>query len=142
MFDINQLDTMDIVFANEAHETFFREKVRELPNSRKDNKEVAMIYTLGICDMTRAAFTQIVDQRTEQINPMALFAGWQTSASMKVTRLAINLYTGFSQTVNRDDSKEGYNFGEVSSEYTVEEVFDCPYARYFIESVRLRYGIS
>lgn len=103
MFDINQLETMDIVFASEAHERFFREKVRELPNSRKDNKEVAMIYTLGICDMTRAAFTQIVAQRTEQINPMALFAGWQTSALMKVTRLAINLYTGFSQTVNRDD---------------------------------------
>lgn len=141
MFDINQLETMDIVFADEAHERFFREKVRELPNSRKDSKEIAMIYTLGICDKTRAAFSQIVDQGTEQINPMVLFAGWQTSASIKVTKLAINLYTGFSQSVNRDDSEEGYNFGESSPDYTVEEIFDCPYAGYFLESVRLRYGI-
>lgn len=141
MFNINQLESMDIVFADEAHERFFREKVRELPNSRKDNKELAMIYTLGICDLTRAAFTQFLDQRTQQINPMVLFAGWQTSASVKVTRLAINLYTGFAQTVNRDNSEEGYNFGEYSPDYTVEEIFDCPYAVYFLESVKLRYSI-
>ena len=34
MFDINKLEVMDIVFADEAHERFFYEKVRELPNSR------------------------------------------------------------------------------------------------------------
>ena len=45
MFDINKLEVMDIVFADEAHERFFREKVRELPNSRRDNEEIAMIYT-------------------------------------------------------------------------------------------------
>ena len=100
MFNINTLELMGIVFADEAHERFFFEKVRELPNSRKDSKEIAMIYTLGICDITRAAFTQIVNQRTQQINPMVFFAGWQTSASVKVVRLAINLYTGFSQNVN------------------------------------------
>ncbi|WP_104802951.1 DUF6075 family protein [Blautia marasmi] len=142
MFDMNQIDVMDIVFADEAHERFFREKVRELPNTRRDSKEIAMIYTLGICDKTRAAYTQIVEQSTQQVNPLVLFAGWQTSASVKVTRLAINLYTGFSQEIIRDDSEEGYDFGEVSPDYTVEEIFDCPYARYFIESVKLRYGIE
>ena len=50
---------MDIVFADEAHERFFREKVRELPNSRRDNEEIAMIYTLGISDKTRAAFSKL-----------------------------------------------------------------------------------
>ena len=114
MFDINKLEVMDIVFADEAHERFFYEKVRELPNSRRDSEEIAMIYTLGICDKTRAAFSNIVDQRTFQVNPLVLFAGWQTSASVKVTRLAINLYTGFSQEVKRDDSIEGYHIGEDS----------------------------
>ena len=137
MFNINTLELMGIVFADEAHERFFFEKVRELPNSRKDSKEIAMIYTLGICDITRAAF----NQRTQQINPMVFFAGWQTSASVKVVRLAINLYTGFSQNVNRDDSEEGFSFGEYSQDYTVEEIFDCPYARFFLESVKLRYNI-
>ena len=37
MFDINKLEVMDIVFADEAHERFFYEKVRELPNSRRDS---------------------------------------------------------------------------------------------------------
>ena len=46
MFDINKLEVMDIVFADEAHERFFYEKVRELPNSRRDSEEIAMIYTL------------------------------------------------------------------------------------------------
>lgn len=123
MFDINKLEVMDIVFADEAHERFFYEKVRELPNSRRDSEEIAMIYTLGICDKTRAAFSNIVDQRTFQVNPLVLFAGWQTSASVKVTRLAINLYTGFSQEVKRDDSIEGYHIGEDSSDYAVEEIF-------------------
>ena len=126
MFDINKLEVMDIVFADEAHERFFYEKVRELPHSRRDSEEIAMIYTLGICDKTRAAFSNIVDQRTFQVNPLVLFAGWQTSASVKVTRLAINLYTGFSQEVKRDDSIEGYHIGEDSSDYAVEEIFDCP----------------
>lgn len=112
MFDINKLEVMDIVFADEAHERFFYEKVRELPNSRRDSEEIAMIYTLGICDKTRAAFSKIVDQNTLQVNPLVLFAGWQTSATMKVTRLAINLYTGFSQEVKRDDSIEGYHMGK------------------------------
>ena len=141
MFDINKLEVMDIIFADEAHERFFREKVRELPNSRKDSEEIAMIYTLGICDKTRAAFSKIVDQKTLQVNPLVLFAGWQTSASVKVTRLLINLYTGFSQEVKRDDSEEGYCIGGVSSDYAVGEIFDCPYAKYFLEAVKLRYGI-
>ena len=141
MFAINKLEVMDIVFADEAHERFFYEKVRELPNSRRDSEEIAMIYTLGICDKTRAAFSNIVDQRTFQVNPLVLFAGWQTSASVKVTRLAINLYTGFSQEVKRDDSIEGYHIGEDSSDYAVEEIFDCPYAKYFLEAVKLRYDI-
>ena len=141
MFDINKLEVMDIVFADEAHERFFYEKVRELPNSRRDSEEIAMIYTLGICDKTRAAFSNIVDQRTFQVNALVLIAGWQTSASVKVTRLAINLYTGFSQEVKRDDSIEGYHIGEDSSDYAVEEIFDCPYAKYFLEAVKLRYDI-
>ena len=141
MFDINKLEVMDIVFADEAHERFFYEKVRELPNSRRDSEEIAMIYTLGICDKTRADFSNIVDQRTFQENPLVLFAGWQTSASVKVARLAINLYTGFSQEVKRDDSIEGYHIGEDSSDYAVEEIFDCPYAKYFLEAVKLRYDI-
>ena len=141
MFDINKLEVMDIVFADEAHERFFYEKVRELPNSRRDSEEIAMIYTLGIRDKTRAAFSNIVDQRTFQVNPLVLFAGWQTSASVKVTRLAINLDTGFSQEVKRDDSIEGYHIGEDSSDYAVEEIFDCPYAKYFLEAVKLRYDI-
>ena len=141
MFDINKLEVLDIVFADVAQERFFYEKVRELPNSRRDSEEIAMIYTLGICDKTRAAFSNIVDQRTFQVNPLVLFAGWQTSASVKVTRLAINLYTGFSQEVKRDDSIEGYHIGEDSSDYAVEEIFDCPYAKYFLEAVKLRYDI-
>ena len=141
MFDINKLEVMDIVFADEAHERFFREKVRELPNSRRDNEEIAMIYTLGICDKTRAAFSKIVDQKTLQVNPLVLFAGWQTSASEKVTRLAINLYTGFAQEVKRDNLEEGYYIGVDSSVYAVGEIFDCPYAKYFLEAVKLRYDI-
>lgn len=82
-----------------------------------------------------------MDQKTLQVNPLVLFAGWQTSASVKVTRLAINLYTGFSQEVKRDDSEEGYCIGEVSSDYAVGEIFDCPYAKYLLEAVKLRYGI-
>ncbi|WP_208037099.1 DUF6075 family protein [[Clostridium] symbiosum] len=141
MFDRKKLEVMDIVFADEAHERFFREKVRELPNSRMDGKELAMIYTLGISDMTRSCFSGIVDLKTEQMNPKALFAGWQTSQTVKITRLAMNLYTGFCQTVNRDDSDEGYYFGENSRDYTVEELFDCIYAKYFLEAVKLRYEI-
>ena len=141
MFDINKLKVMDIVFADEAHERFFYEKVRELPNSHRDSEEIAMIYTLGICDKTRTAFSKIVDQKTLQVNPLVLFAEWQTSDSVKVTRLAINLYTGFSQEVKRDDRIEGYRIGEASSDYAVDLIFDCPYAKYFLEAVKLRYDI-
>ena len=77
MFDINKLEVMDIVFADEAHERFFYEKVRELPNSRRDSEEIAMIYTLGICDKTRGSFFKYCGSKNFfffRVNPFGFYS--------------------------------------------------------------------
>ena len=53
----------------------------------------ALIYILGISEDTRNHFSQIYDIKSGYIKPECLHQGWQTSGSVRVVRLAFNLYT-------------------------------------------------
>ena len=77
-----------------------------------DNYHRALIYTL----------TAVPALRNNEIKPESLAAGWQTSGTTKLTRFAYNLWNGY------DDKS-----------CTPYDLFDCSFAPYMYEAVKLRY---
>ena len=58
---------------------------------------------------------------------------WQTSSSLRVTRLMYNLWNGYCYEESDDEVPA------VSSDYTVSEIFYGSDATYFFEAIKLRY---
>lgn len=71
----------------------------------------ALIYTLGINGETRRHFSRLYDPQDRCIITAGLNEGWQTGASKRITRLAINLFTW--QTAEGDEP----------ANYTPKELF-------------------
>ncbi|MCL2222727.1 MAG: DUF6075 family protein [Oscillospiraceae bacterium] len=68
--------------------------------------------------------------------PESINAGWQTSGSMRVTRLAFNLFTDNTVTADLDDRKDY----DECRQYSVSDIFCCEYAPYFVAAIRIRYS--
>lgn len=129
--------TRTITFKNKEHEKFFwnyLEKCRY-----QDVYHSALVYCLGIDYDTRNHVDQIYDFKTGDVKPECLHEGWQTSGSMKIVRMAFNLYcNGTPSIYNYDDSDTDGQLRECSL-YTVEELFCCGFARFFWEAIKIRY---
>jgi len=125
----------DIVFTSIAHEKFYYEKLKE--TRHQDVYHKALCYCLGICDDTRRNIYSIYDFKTGNIKTGCLHESWQTSGSMKVVRMAFNLYCNGTPSVFDYKSKDG----QVNEcrKYTVEDLFCCIYAPYFWQAVQIRY---
>ena len=107
----------------------------ELLQYRKnDVYYTSLIYTLAICDITRNHFKNIFNIKEGTININALSEAYQTSTSIKVTRLAFNLFNSCIYDTDEDIEKD-----KVSKLYAVDNIFCCTYAPYFYESIKLRY---
>ena len=114
------LGAESIIFISEAHEKFYYENLKEV--RYQDVYHKALCYCLGINDDTRRNANRIYDFKTGCVKTECLHEGWQTSGSVKVVRMAFNLYCN----------------GECR-QYTVEELFCCAYAPYFGQAIQIRY---
>jgi hypothetical protein len=96
----------------------------------------SLIYTLGICSDARRRFDSIYNVKERRIVPDALHAGWQTGGSLKVTRLAFQLFTDTTRSAFL-----GLDAPDVDEckKYCVSDIFCCSYAPYFVEAIKLRY---
>ena len=95
----------------------------------------SLIYTLGICHDTRRNFDSIYDVSKRAIIPDAICQPWQTGSSLKVTRLAFQLFTNTTPTAFLGDV---HNIDECKR-YSVSDIFCCCFAPYFFEAINLRY---
>ena len=124
-----------IIFINDAHEKFYYEKLGEV--RRQDVYHKALIYCLGIDADTRQHIKAIYEFKTGSIKIECLEQGWQTSGSMRATRMAFNLYCNGTPSI--------HNYKKLSvqllecQKYTVEDLFCCEYAPFFWQAVQLRY---
>lgn len=127
--------TRTITFKNEVHKKFYMEY---LPKCRyQDVYHKALVYCLGLNPDTRDHVDRIYDFKEGYVKPECLYEGWQTSGSMKVVRMAYNLYcNGTPSVLDIEDAERKL---EECSCYTVEELFCCGYARYFWEAIKIRY---
>ena len=120
-------------FIDKAHRDFYIEKVAEL---NADTYLRTLIYTLGICPDTRRNFNSIYDAKAKCIFIGALNNGWQTSGSLKVTRLAFELFTDTVLIPKGLDSDEA---NTERSQYYVTNLFCCEYAIFFVEALKIRF---
>ena len=124
-----------IIFNSEAHEKFYYEKLKEV--KEQDVYHKALCYCLGISPDTRRNINSIYDFKTGDIKTECLCEGWQTGSSMKVVRLAFNLYCNTTPSV--DDYKEPEEQIYECMKYTVEDLFCCTYAPFFWQAIQIRY---
>lgn len=115
---------MEIKFASKEHKQFFIEMMKRCQNN--DSYHQAFFYCIGISDTTRLNVNRMFSFREDCIKPEALHEGWQTGGTMRLTRLAFNLWNGYTEE-NRENMSTPY------------EMFDCGYASYFFDAIRLRY---
>ena len=86
---------------------------------------------------TRRNVDKIYNFKTGCVKPECLHEGWQTSGSVKVVRMAFNLYcNGMPSVSDYDDAEEQLN---ESGQYSAEELFCCAYAPFFWQAVQIRY---
>ena len=127
----------NILFADAEHREFYTEQTAKL---MQDCYHRALIYTLGICSDTRRRFDSIYDVKDRSINPEAINAEWQTGGSMKVTRLAFNLFTDGTPTAcwSSNSGDVAKDIAELT-QYSVSDIFCCSFAPYFFEAIKIRY---
>ncbi len=128
-------NTQKIIFISEAHEKFYYEKLKEVRT--QDVYHKALCYCLGINADTRKNCNRIYNFKTGNVKTECLHEGWQTSGSMKVVRMAFNLYcNGTPSVYDYEDAEEQIR---ECNNYTVEDLFYCSYAPYFWQAVQIRY---
>ena len=120
-----------MIFKNDAHRAFYNHYTEIL---RDDCYTKALIYTLGMCDDTRRNFETIYDIKDKSVCPEVITAAWQTGGSLRVTRLAFQLFTDCTPSVDPDkpDICE-------CQKYSVSDIFCCEFAPYFFEAIKIRY---
>lgn len=114
----------EIRFASKEHKDFYIMMLQRSGNN--DSFHRAFFYCVGISDTARKNVSRIFDFEKDSIKPDGLHEGWQTSGTMRLTRLAFNLWNGYME--------EGAE--RMSTPY---EMFDCHYAPYFYEAIQLKY---
>ncbi len=123
-------------FIDNEHKKFFLKKYEEAKeNGKADVYYKSLIYTLSICETTREHFGEIFNLEKGEVNLDSIQKGWQTSTSLKVTRMALNLWNHSLVF----DSEEDLENEKISSHYAPSEVFCCSYAPYFWEGIKIRY---
>lgn len=138
-----------MIFANEEHADFYEKKIEQFAteaNSEADTLAIcdvyhrALIYTLGICEETRRHFDELYIRKKRAICPENIHAAWHTGTSVKVTRLAYQLFTDGVPTATGYDDDGGIkeDFGECQR-YSVSDTFCCELAPYFMQAVQIRY---
>ncbi|WP_085170048.1 DUF6075 family protein [Paenibacillus barengoltzii] len=113
-----------IRFRDEEHERFYVQMLDERKCS--DSYHRALFYTLGISRETRSHICDLYDFSNGGIKSEGLSAPWQTGSTIRVCRLAFNLWNAWTEA-----GGERYS--------TPHELFDCSYAPYFFEAIHLRY---
>ena len=124
-----------ITFKSKEHEKFYMEYLKKC--RYQDVYHQALVYCLGIDRDTRNNVDKIYNFKTGCVKTECLQEGWQTSGSLRIVRMAFNLYCNGTPSVGDYEAEEDQL--KECQYYTVEDLFCCGYARYFWEAIKIRY---
>jgi hypothetical protein len=112
------------MFRDKEHEEFFCSAIAKV-RMENDPYRQALFYLLGLTEETRRHIRDLYDFNSNSIVLYGLRAPWQTGTTLRVCRLAFNLYNGYCED-------------NVNS-FTPYELFDTEYREYLWIAIRLRY---
>ncbi len=121
-----------MLFKDKVHQDFFIQNI-EKTNSQKDPYRKALFYALGLTAETRNNIDRLYNFKDRCIEFHGLKDGWQTGTSMRVTRLAFNLFNGFNGDLGEGEPMDDCN------KYTPYNLFDNGLMVYMFEAVKLLY---
>lgn len=118
------MSIQNIRFVSEEHRSFFLSMVAK--SRHDDSYHRSFFYVMGIAPETRANIQQMFNFKEDCIEPDGMHGSWQTSSTIRVCRLAFNLWNGYTDP-------------EQSNAFSPEDLFCCEFAPYFMEGVKVRY---
>lgn len=116
-------------FKDLEHHQFYEGMMR-MTRSHEDPYRKALFYLFGLTEQTRQHVRDLYDFEDNSIRLEGLQQAWQTSSTVKLTRLAFNLYNGY----------VGEDIQDASRNYSPYFLFDNRLLPYFFEAVKLRYA--
>lgn len=116
--------TLKIRFVSKEHEKFYNEMLKR--SGVNDCYHRSFFYCIGISEITRSNITRLYNFKRGYAKPGGLHEGWQTDSTIRLSRLALNLWNGYTEQGEE----------RMSAPY---ELFDCEYAPYFYEAIKLRF---
>lgn len=112
-----------IRFISEEHYSFFMDCMTRV--SVRDSYHMALLYTLGLTEETRAHVDELFNFHYSFICiPENQY--WQTGTTRMVCRLAFNLWNG-------------YIWDNDAYSVCPYEIFDCELAPYFLEAIKVKF---
>lgn len=115
---------LGIRFFSAEHQEFYDEMIAK--GKRDDCYHRAFFYVAGLSEETRRHIDDLFDFEEDGINPKGMQRGWQTGGTIRICRMAFNLWGGYVE--------EG-----AEAETTPESLFACQFAPYFVEGLKLRF---
>ena len=133
MTDLIYSQCLNIFFRDTEHLQFYINQSKRL---NPDRYLKSLIYTLGLLPDTRRRFDAIYDVNGKIIVPETIRSAWQTGGSLKVTRLAFQLFTDCTPSAFLDPDMPDI---DECRKYSVSDIFCCGYAPFFAEAIKIRY---
>lgn len=127
------------MFYDKAHWKAFTDCLSKMKQS--DVYRISLAYLLTLDTVTREHITDCFDFNDGVIKIEALEKSWQTSTSLKTTRLAFNLWNGCCDDGEEYTDTEGYKVPLPSNKYAVDQIFSSALAEYYWQAVKLRFNI-
>ena len=121
------MSAKNIRFASGEHRDFFLSMMAK--SRHNDSYHRSFFYVMGIAPETRANIQQMFNFKEDCIEPDGMHGGWQTSGTVRVCRLAFNLWNGYTEP-------------EQSNAFSPEDLFCCEFAPYFMEGIACPIGIK
>ena len=95
------------VFRNDQQEAFYHRMLAECRCT--DSCHRALFYKLGLSKDTRVHVQELFDFSNGGIKPEGLSASWQTRGSLRICRLAFNLWNGWSHRSEKNGIRPRMN---------------------------------
>lgn len=133
----------DIKFRDTDHQQAFYDLCDDMlayqsrPELDSYHKSLAYLLTLDVVCCKHIDDLYSVEDNGIIID--GLNRAWQTGTSRRTTRLAFNLWNGYSTDGEVMTDKEGNEHELTSPLYTPDALFCCEYAPYYYEAIKLRY---
>lgn len=127
------------IFYDEAHREAYIDFITNI-TCREDLYHISLAYLLTLDTTCRQHIDDCFDFDRDVIRIEALNQPWQTSTSLKTTRLAFNLWNGCCDDGEEYTDTEGYKVPLPSSKYAVDQIFSSSLAEYYWQAVKLRFN--